>query len=138
MYSTGNSTQYFVITYKGKESEKKTDIYVCITESLCCTPETNTSYINYTSIKKKKFLNLITQMLLPAPLSLSPRVSLSEPSTGPQCSAHSTPSTRTQPAPSQPDPYPSYFCKGLSGLLCPLLRVFLASAVPLTFEFLSV
>ena len=37
----GNYTQYFVVTYKGKESEKK-DIYACITESLCCTPETNT------------------------------------------------------------------------------------------------
>ena len=23
LYSTGNSTQYFVITYKGKESEKE-------------------------------------------------------------------------------------------------------------------
>ena len=34
-----NDSQYFVITYKGKEPE-----------SLCCTPETNT--INYTSIKK--------------------------------------------------------------------------------------
>ena len=35
-YSTGNNTQYFVITYKGKESEKE-----YITKSLCCTPETN-------------------------------------------------------------------------------------------------
>ena len=35
------STQYFVITYKGKESEK--NMYICITESLCCTPETNTT-----------------------------------------------------------------------------------------------
>ena len=26
LYSTGNSTQYFVITHKGKESEK----YVCV------------------------------------------------------------------------------------------------------------
>ena len=33
MYSTGNYTQYFVITYKGKESEKE---------------------YNYTSIKKRK------------------------------------------------------------------------------------
>ena len=37
-YSTGNYTQYFVITYKGKESEKD-----YIAESLCCTPETNTT-----------------------------------------------------------------------------------------------
>ena len=34
-YSIGNYTQYFVITYEGKESEKK------ISESLCCTAETN-------------------------------------------------------------------------------------------------
>ena len=63
MYSTGNSTQYFVITYKRKESEKEyiyiyiyiyTHIYTCIckTESLCCTPKTNKILqINYTSIK---------------------------------------------------------------------------------------
>ena len=42
LYSTENYTQYFVITYKGKESEK-IDVYVYITESLCCTPETNTT-----------------------------------------------------------------------------------------------
>ena len=40
LYSTGNSTQHFVITYKGKEPEKE---YICITESLCYTPETNTT-----------------------------------------------------------------------------------------------
>ena len=34
---------------------KKKDIYVCITESLCCTSETKTTLcINYTSIKKCK------------------------------------------------------------------------------------
>ena len=42
LYSIENYTQHFVITYKGKESEKKKkDIYVCTTESLCCTPGTN-------------------------------------------------------------------------------------------------
>ena len=40
LYNTGNSTQCFIITYKGKESEK-IDIYACITESLCYTSETN-------------------------------------------------------------------------------------------------
>ena len=35
-------TQYFVITYKGKESEN-TYTHTHITESLCCTPETNTT-----------------------------------------------------------------------------------------------
>ena len=34
--STGNSIQYFVITYKGKESEKT---YICVSEWLCCTLE---------------------------------------------------------------------------------------------------
>ena len=29
MYSTGNSIQYFVMTYMGKESKKKGWIYVC-------------------------------------------------------------------------------------------------------------
>lgn len=28
-------------------------------KSLCCTPETNTMYINYTFFKKRKKLNLI-------------------------------------------------------------------------------
>ena len=36
----GTVSQYFVITYKGKESEH---IYVCITQSLCCILVTNTT-----------------------------------------------------------------------------------------------
>ena len=39
--SPGNDTQYFVITYKGKESEKD---YICIPGSLCYTLETNTTW----------------------------------------------------------------------------------------------
>ena len=35
MYSTENSTQYSVITYMGKDSEKRRDVYIRITESLC-------------------------------------------------------------------------------------------------------
>ena len=35
--STGNYIQYPVINHNGKEYEK---IYICITESLCCTAET--------------------------------------------------------------------------------------------------
>ena len=38
LYSTGNYTQYLVVTYNGKEY-----IYIYITESLRCTPETNTT-----------------------------------------------------------------------------------------------
>ena len=40
LYSTGNYVQYLIINYNGKEYEKES---VCITESLCCTPETNTT-----------------------------------------------------------------------------------------------
>ena len=41
LFSTGNFTQNFIISYKGKESEKKRYINGCIIESLCCTPKTN-------------------------------------------------------------------------------------------------
>ena len=45
MYSTGNSAQYSVMAYMEKESQKKkkkrVDIHKCVTDSLCCTPETN-------------------------------------------------------------------------------------------------
>ena len=48
LYSAGSYTQYLVITYNGKKSEKAyihTHIYmcVCVSESLCCPPETNTT-----------------------------------------------------------------------------------------------
>ena len=43
LQSTGNYIQYLVINYNGKESEKKNIMHICITESLCCTPETNTT-----------------------------------------------------------------------------------------------
>ena len=39
LYSTGDSTQYSIITYMGKESEKRINACVYISESLCCTPE---------------------------------------------------------------------------------------------------
>ena len=41
LYGTGNYTQYPVINHDGKEYEKHA--YVCITESLCCTAEINTT-----------------------------------------------------------------------------------------------
>ena len=41
LYITGNSAQYSVITYMRKESLKNE--YICITESLCRTTETNTT-----------------------------------------------------------------------------------------------
>ena len=43
LYSTENYTQYLVITYKGKESERRIYIYVCINESFCCTLECDTT-----------------------------------------------------------------------------------------------
>ena len=43
LYSTGNSTQYSVMAYMGKESKNRVDICICITDSLCCTPKTNTT-----------------------------------------------------------------------------------------------
>ena len=43
LYSTGKSTQYSVITYMGKECEKEC-ICLCITDSLCCIPEPNTTF----------------------------------------------------------------------------------------------
>ena len=42
LYSTGNSTQYSAITYMRKKSEAEW-IYIYITESLHCTPETKTA-----------------------------------------------------------------------------------------------
>ena len=43
LYSTGHSTQYLVITYMGKESEKEWIYVIRITESLCCIAENNTT-----------------------------------------------------------------------------------------------
>ena len=40
--STGNSPQYSVMTYMGKEPKKSGYMYICITDSLCCISETNT------------------------------------------------------------------------------------------------
>ena len=52
LYSTGNYIQYPMINHNGKGYEKE---YICITESLCCTAEINTTlYINYTLIKLQK------------------------------------------------------------------------------------
>jgi len=44
-YSTGNSTQYSVLTCMEKGSEKKKYIYIYITNSLCCMLETNTTLL---------------------------------------------------------------------------------------------
>ena len=41
LYCKGNSIQYSVIIYTGKHLKNRMDICMCITKSLCCTPETN-------------------------------------------------------------------------------------------------
>ena len=45
LYSTGNYIQYLVITHNRKEYEKQQHVClcVCITESLCCVAEGNTT-----------------------------------------------------------------------------------------------
>ena len=49
LYSTRNSTPYSTITYIGKE-------LIRITKSLCCIPETSTTWsINFTPINIKTF-----------------------------------------------------------------------------------
>ena len=57
LHSSGKSIQYSVIAYMRKESEKEW-IYTCIcmTESLCCTPKTNTtlSHLYFTKIYLKE------------------------------------------------------------------------------------
>ena len=54
-YSTGNSTQYSVTACTRKESKKRVDICICITDSLCYTAETNTTLqLDYTPIKSFK------------------------------------------------------------------------------------
>ena len=39
LYRAGNSAQYSVMIRMGKES-KRVDICICMTDPLCCTPET--------------------------------------------------------------------------------------------------
>ena len=49
LYSTGNSTQYSARGCMGKESKKYAYIYIFMTDSLYCMPETNTTlYSNHT------------------------------------------------------------------------------------------
>ena len=59
LYSRGKSTQYSMTTYMGM------DMCRCITESLSCTAEINTTLsINYTSIKLGKKDTDNTRMLI--------------------------------------------------------------------------
>ena len=42
LYSTESCIQYPMINHNGKEYMKK-NVYICVTESLCCTEEINTT-----------------------------------------------------------------------------------------------
>ena len=53
MYSTGNYNKYPLINHNGKEYKKKEYMYVCITESLCCTAEIGPTLKINTSVFKK-------------------------------------------------------------------------------------
>ena len=60
--SSWNSVQHYVTTLMGEEFEKKIDICVCITESLCCTFETNTTLLtNYTPKYNKQLKSVMPQ-----------------------------------------------------------------------------
>ena len=55
LYSTGNSTEHSNGLYGKKNLKKGAGICLCITGSLCCIPEINTTlYINYIPIKISK------------------------------------------------------------------------------------
>ena len=43
LYSTGNCIEYPVIKHNGKEQKKSVYRYICVTESVCCIAEMNTS-----------------------------------------------------------------------------------------------
>lgn len=46
--STGHSAPYSLKTYRERTLQK---VGVCVTDSLCCTPETETLHISYTLVK---------------------------------------------------------------------------------------
>ena len=53
LHSTGNCIQYPKINHNGKEYKK--NVHTCVTESLCCTAEINTTlYYKSTIIQLKK------------------------------------------------------------------------------------
>ena len=43
LYSTRDYIEYPVINHNGKEHKKNAYIYICISESLCCIAEINTT-----------------------------------------------------------------------------------------------
>ena len=64
LYSTGNSAQYYVVAWMGGEFGGRMDTCVCITESLCCLPETITTLlIGYTLTQIKILKNKIKHAL---------------------------------------------------------------------------
>ena len=53
LHSTENSTQYFVMAYMGKHSKR---VDVCISDSLCCIPESINNKALYIKSSPIKFL----------------------------------------------------------------------------------
>ena len=86
LYSTGNSTQYSVMVYMGKEPKKEW-VYLYILLITFCTPETNTNYkINYTPIKFLKN----EKWLFCVPFLRSMISHIFEPPETKQCLVHNT------------------------------------------------
>ena len=52
-YSKGNPIQYSGLTYRGKQSKERIHICICITDSFCCTAETQYCKSTIQYIKKK-------------------------------------------------------------------------------------
>jgi len=59
--NTRNDIQYLVITYDGKESEKEYIYEYIYIKSLCCTPETNTTFNFHLKNKSKAKASKDTQ-----------------------------------------------------------------------------
>ena len=56
LHSTWNSTQCYMPAWIRQGFRKRMDTYICMAESLCCSPETTTTLlIGYIPIQNKKF-----------------------------------------------------------------------------------
>ena len=54
LYSTWNSVQRYVAAWMGGEFGGEMDTCICMTVSLCCSPEIITLLISYTPVQYKK------------------------------------------------------------------------------------
>ena len=72
-YSTGNSAQCYVSNQNGKRILKRIDACVCITESLCCTPETIATFL----VKDTKKKEMHKSKFISMHVTLTPRIQCS-------------------------------------------------------------